>query len=70
MDDDDTVRDLTAKMLGMFEPSTGVAVNGRETPDLNRKGIAEGTPRDIVIMDLTIPGDMGGERKCSDRSSR
>ena len=61
MDDDDAVRGLTAKMLGMLGHSTGVALNGREALDLYRKGMKDEKPWDIVIMDLTIPGDMGGK---------
>jgi signal transduction histidine kinase/CheY-like chemotaxis protein len=60
MDDDDAVRTLTAQMLGMLGHSTGVALNGREALDLYRKGMEDGRPWDIVIMDLTIPGGMGG----------
>jgi CheY-like chemotaxis protein len=61
MDDDDAVRVLIAKMLGLLGHSAGVASNGREALDLYEKGIKNGTPWDIVIMDLTIPGEMGGK---------
>jgi signal transduction histidine kinase/ActR/RegA family two-component response regulator len=61
MDDDDAVRGLTTKMLGILGHSAGVALNGREALDLYEKGIKHGEPWDIVIMDLTIPGDMGGK---------
>jgi len=61
MDDDDAVRRLTARMLGALGHSSEVAANGREVLDLYRKGASEGEPWDIVIMDLTISGDMGGK---------
>ncbi len=60
MDDDDAVRAITAKMLGMLGHSTGVVRNGREALDLYRQGMKDDEPWDIVIMDLTIPGGMGG----------
>ncbi len=61
MDDDDAVRSITVKMLGMLGHSTGAARNGHEALDLYRQGMQDGKPWDIVIMDLTIPGGMGGK---------
>ncbi len=61
MDDDDTVRNLIVRMLVMLGHSTGVARDGREALDLYSKGVRDGKPWDIVIMDLTIPGEMGGK---------
>jgi CheY-like chemotaxis protein len=38
-----------------------LAVDGNETVDLYRQAFEAGTPFDLVIMDLTIPGGMGGK---------
>lgn len=61
MDDDEAVRGITAKMLDRLGHSTGVARNGREALDLYRQGMDDGNAWDVVIMDLTIPGEMGGK---------
>ncbi|MBU8922790.1 MAG: response regulator [Bacteroidales bacterium] len=61
MDDDDTVRTLIVKMVGMAGHIAGEAENGTEALELYRKSIEKGNKWDIVIMDLTIPGGMGGK---------
>ncbi len=60
MDDDDTVRSLVVRMIRMAGHTAGEAENGNEALELYRKSIEEGNKWDIVIMDLTIPGGMGG----------
>ena len=61
MDDEEMVR-MTAKAsleeLGYLVEYTE---NGRAAVELYRKRKEEGTPFDAVIMDLTIPGGIGGK---------
>ncbi|NOX26482.1 MAG: response regulator [Deltaproteobacteria bacterium] len=61
MDDEDSLRNLALVMLE-HEGYEGVeARDGREALDIYQKQMAAGAPFDVVIMDLTIPGGMGGE---------
>ncbi len=61
MDDEDTVRIVTGKALGLFGYETDLATNGQEAVELYQKAQADGKPYDAVILDLTVPGGMGGE---------
>ena len=60
MDDDPIVRDLAEKMLKKMDCSVITASEGSEAVRLYRDALAAGTPFDAAIMDLTIPGGMGG----------
>jgi PAS domain S-box-containing protein len=61
MDDDETVRDVVTVMLVELGHATLTAVDGAEAVRLYEAAAAAGDPVDIVIMDLTIPGGMGGQ---------
>ncbi len=63
MDDDENVLGVAEKMLRYLGYSIALSRNGYEAIDLYRKAMDEGSPYDAVIMDLTIPGSMGG-RDC------
>ncbi|MBU0968229.1 MAG: PAS domain S-box protein [Proteobacteria bacterium] len=60
MDDEELIRDVAAQILLKlgFEPH--LAGDGSEALDLYIKAWKEGEPFAVVIMDLTIPGGMGG----------
>jgi len=60
MDDDEMVRDLAAITLKRFGYAVSVCMNGSEAIALYRAARDEGKPFSLVIMDLTIPGGMGG----------
>ena len=60
MDDDEMVRDLAAITLKRFGYAVTTCVNGSEAISLYRSARDEGSPFSLVIMDLTIPGSMGG----------
>lgn len=62
MDDEDIIRTLTTEMLIRLGGTTDTATNGEETLMLYRQALQGGTPYDLVIMDLTIPGGMGGKQ--------
>ena len=60
MDDDKAVREVMAAMLTAIECSVEQAGDGKEAIALYLQAKKEGAPFDLVIMDLTIPGGMGG----------
>jgi PAS domain S-box-containing protein len=61
MDDEEQVREATQAMLEELGYTVECAKNGSDTVDLYRQRKEEGTPFSVVIMDLTIPGGMGGK---------
>lgn len=60
MDDDRVVGEVATKMLAHLGYQVEVAVDGSETIDLYKKSLEMNRPYGAVIMDLTIPGGMGG----------
>jgi signal transduction histidine kinase len=61
MDDDEQIRDMTEKMLSLFGYEVVQARDGDEALTLYQKQCEAGAPVDLVVMDLTIPGGMGGQ---------
>jgi len=61
MDDEEVVRDVAGEMLKHMEYTVEFAKDGVEAIDLYIKAKSSGRPFDFVIMDLTIPGGMGGK---------
>ena len=60
MDDEATVRDVCGRMLRVLGLEPSFAIDGQQALDLYASAAARGTPFDLVIMDLTVPGAMGG----------
>jgi PAS domain S-box-containing protein len=60
MDDEEMVRDLVTLTLGHIGYTVENCGNGEEAISRYRLAKAAGTPFSLVIMDLTIPGGMGG----------
>ncbi len=60
MDDDEAVAEAVRDMLDLLGFSCRVAHDGAEALAAYRRRIALGRPYDAVIMDLTVPGGMGG----------
>lgn len=60
MDDDEAVREVTGAVLNHIGYEVEFATDGAEAIELYREAIEENRPFDAVIMDLTIPGGMGG----------
>ncbi len=65
MDDEKMVRDISTEMLQSCGHSVETAVDGKETLQKYTNAAKKDTPFDIVIMDLTIPGGMGGKETIS-----
>lgn len=61
MDDDDAIRLILGKMLNQLGYEVEYAKDGSEAIMYYKKSLKSGKPFDAVIMDLTIPGGMGGK---------
>ncbi len=61
MDDDQTVQEITEAMLTFLGCSVKHASDGKEAIALYMQAKKDNIPFDIVIMDITIPGGMGGK---------
>jgi PAS domain S-box-containing protein len=60
MDDEDAIREMAAAALSMFGYQPEVASDGEEMLRLYREARLAGEPFEVVVMDLTVPGGMGG----------
>ena len=61
MDDEDVVRDVVGEMLKYLGYRVAFAADGAEAIEAYKKSAESGEPFDACIMDLTIPGGMGGK---------
>lgn len=61
MDDEKMIRDLVTEILKREGYSISTAKAGEEAIEMYNKMLEESSPPDAVIMDLTIPGGMGGK---------
>ncbi len=60
MDDEEMIRDLSKSILQRSGYEVVQAKDGAEVLEIYKKSIEDSTPINLVIMDLTIPGGMGG----------
>jgi CheY-like chemotaxis protein len=60
MDDEEVVRDVAAQMLLELGYEVLLAPDGAVAIECYRSALAAGRPVDVVLLDLTIPGGMGG----------
>jgi len=60
MDDDPMILDTGTRMLNRLGFHVQTAVNGEQALECYAKAVEKGPAFDLVIMDLTIPGGMGG----------
>lgn len=61
MDDEEMIREITGELLMSFGYRVAFAKNGSEAIDLYKEAQDQGKPFDAVILDLTVPGGMGGK---------
>jgi len=61
MDDEEAVREVTMQLLRHLGYETVLVADGQEAIETYSQHLASGSPIDLVIMDLTIPGGMGGK---------
>jgi PAS domain S-box-containing protein len=60
MDDEDAVREMLAAMLRELGHEVTAVASGEDAIAWYTAALAAGTPPDLVILDLTIPGGIGG----------
>jgi PAS domain S-box-containing protein len=61
MDDEQIIRDVLQEMLQRLGYEVALAGEGGEAVELYRRAKESGSPFDLVIIDLTVPGGMGGK---------
>jgi PAS domain S-box-containing protein len=61
MDDEDFIRELALQMLQKMGYSVTLCARGEEAVELYRREFESESPFDAVILDLTVPGGMGGK---------
>jgi two-component system, cell cycle sensor histidine kinase and response regulator CckA len=62
MDDDQMVKDIAMLMLTHLGYEVTVCAEGEGAVELYTASVESGTPFSMVIMDLTIPGGLGGKQ--------
>lgn len=60
MDDEKYIRDLASETLNRIGYEVTTAIDGAEAIELYQEARDSGQPYDVVVIDLTIPGGMGG----------
>jgi len=60
MDDEEIIKEVTSRMLDYLGYEVNFARDGAQALDLYKKARESGKPFDVIILDLTIPGGMGG----------
>ena len=61
MDDDEKIREILCRMLGRLGYEADSASDGSQAIEKFVKAKESGRPFDAVILDLTVPGGMGGK---------
>lgn len=60
MDDEPIIRDMTTAMLSYLGYTVHACEDGETAVQLYKKALAEGAGYSAVLMDLTVPGGLGG----------
>lgn len=60
MDDEQMIRNMAIKMLTRLGYEVDVTKEGAEAVERYKQAAEQGSPFDVVIFDLTVPGAMGG----------
>ena len=61
MDDEEDVLEVTGEMLSALGYDVSLARDGKEAIEIYVNALKKGRSFDLVIMDLTVPGGMGGK---------
>jgi two-component system cell cycle sensor histidine kinase/response regulator CckA len=61
MDDEELIRDIASEILAFMGYDVESCANGKEAVEMFRNARQKGLSFDAVILDLTIPGGMGGK---------
>ena len=60
MDDEELIRELASDMLINMGYRVTTAIDGAQAIEAYKEAMESESPYDAVIMDLTVPGGMGG----------
>lgn len=60
MDDQELILESSSELLEILGYNVETARNGEEALEIFKKAVEERDPFDLVILDLTVPGGMGG----------
>jgi len=60
MDDEEPIRKVGGRLLSRLGLAVETAADGAAAVELFRAALGEGRPFDVVMLDLTVPGGMGG----------
>jgi CheY-like chemotaxis protein len=63
MDDEAMIREVAGKILARLGYEVACSSDGTEAITAYETAMSNGSPFDAVIMDLTIPGGMGGRKR-------
>jgi PAS domain S-box-containing protein len=66
MDDEEAVREVIGTMLEELGHTVDFASEGQEAVEKYRTAYESGMPYNIVIVDLTVPGGMGGQESAQE----
>lgn len=61
LDDEEMVGEITCHMLNHLGYQTTLVDEGGKAVELYQQEFCDGEPYDLVIMDLVVPGGMGGK---------
>ncbi|MDD3573876.1 response regulator [Methanospirillum sp.] len=65
MDDEPAICEITGILLKKLGYDPTITISGEETMNQYEKARDSGKPFDLIILDLTIPGGMGGREVVS-----
>ncbi|MBF0572960.1 MAG: transporter substrate-binding domain-containing protein [Desulfamplus sp.] len=60
MDDQEMILNMSVRLFGSMGYETSLAKDGEQAIDIYKKALESGEPFDLVVLDLTVPGGMGG----------
>ncbi|MBW1972878.1 MAG: PAS domain S-box protein [Deltaproteobacteria bacterium] len=61
MDDEEMIRDVVSEILIQLGYEPLCVKDGKEAIDEYQKAKKEGNPFDLILLDLTVPGNLGGK---------
>src|SRR6185295_6247271 len=60
LDDEEAIRRLTVRLLTGLGYNVDAVAKGSDAVELYKQARIEGRPFDLLLLDLTIPGELGG----------
>ena len=66
MDDEEIIRKSTMRLLSHIGYEVTQAKNGTEALELYKESVANDTPFDTIVLDLTVPGEKGAKEIIDD----